>query len=185
MAPRVYTSRGHLPPGFAYGTQFNITTTAPTATGPTTHYASVATNGISTPPAPGVNCTTGNCDAALTNVTGNSYAANNFICGVDDAGVVWETDVTSQISTAVLDAKSLLGTGTPPFFNGMAFQATAIGGILFWLNSNRAIVAWVRQSVVTGIVATEFQLGTSTSGNPSNGAWYLDSFWYVETVATP
>jgi hypothetical protein len=33
----------------------------------------------------------------------------------------------------------LLGTGIPPFFNGMAFQATATGGILFWLNSNGAI----------------------------------------------
>ncbi len=53
----------------AGGPQFSITATAPTASGPTTNYASVSTNGTATPPVPGTSCTGPNCDAAPTNVT--------------------------------------------------------------------------------------------------------------------
>ena len=170
----------------AVGPAVTITATVdPLSVGDSTNYASVAPDGVSMPPTPGTPlCVGPNCGSTTVAVSAGARA-NSIIYGVDDAGVVWETNLTSQISTAVLDAKSLLGTGTPPFFNGMAFQATATGGILFWLNSHGAIVAWVRQSGGPGIVATQSQLGASTSGNPSNGAWYLDSFWYVETVAAP
>ena len=49
--------------------QFSITATAPTASGLTTNYAAVSTNGTATPPVPDASCTGPNCDAAPTNVT--------------------------------------------------------------------------------------------------------------------
>ena len=100
--------------------------------------------------------------------------------------MVWETDVTCQTSTRVMDGASLLGAGTPPFFNGMAFNASSTtGGSMFWINSDGALVAWVRASGAYGIVATPAQLQSKAGGNPANGAWYLDSYWFVETANPP
>lgn len=109
-------------------------------------------------------------------------ADNSFIYGVDDDGNLWETDVTCETSTAILDGASLLGNGNPQYFNGLAYNPSGgTGGTFFWFNSVGSVVSWVRESGSYGIVATSATLAGASAGNPSNGAWAYGAFWFVQT----
>ena len=101
----------------ASGPQLSITATAPTASGPTTNYASVSTNGTATPPVPDVNCTTGNCDTALTNITAvplplvklNKTGPATIVAG---SNVAYSIKLVNQ-GTAELSAGTVLRVDRP------------------------------------------------------------------------
>ena len=115
-------------------------------------------------------------------------AANDLFYGINDEGVVWETDVTCQTATQLMDAAPYVGSGNPRNprkFNGVAYDSRTTGGILYALNSDGEIVAIDRVSKTAKVVATSVQLNGAAAGNPSNGAWYLDSYWFVETTFPP